>query len=187
MKRSVLASLCLAASLAAQAAEWNVATLFDRLARERPGRAAFQEKKFVSLLDRPLESSGELAFVPPDRLEKRTVKPRPERVVVDRERVTLERGGKTMSMGLRENPAVAVLVESIRSTLAGDLASLTRTYSVALEGTAARWRLILRPLDPAAATLVERIEIGGIEARVATVEIHQADGDRSVMTLTPLP
>ena len=89
-------------------------------------------------------------------------------------------------MGLRENPAVAVLVESIRSTLAGDLASLTRTYSAGLDGDAAAWKLKLRPLDPSLATLVERIEIAGSQAQVRTIEIFQADGDRSVMSLAPV-
>ncbi len=180
-----VAGLCLAAS-AARAADWDVASLFERLARERPARAAFQERKFLALLDKPVDSAGELVFTPPDRLEKRTVTPKPERLVVDRERVTLERAGKRHSIGLRENPAVAVLVESIRGTLAGDLASLTRTYSVGLDGNATKWRLVLRPLDPSLATLVERVEIGGAQAQVRTVEIFQTDGDRSVMTLSPL-
>lgn len=178
--------LAAALPLAAFAADWNVASLFDALARQQPGRAAFVEKKFLSILDRPLESSGELVFTPPDRIEKRTLLPKPESVVVDRETVTLDRAGKRHTLRLRESPAVAVLVESIRGTLAGDLAALTRTYSVALDGSPHRWRLTLRPLDPALGTLVERVEIGGAQARVATVEIFQADGDRSVMTLTPL-
>lgn len=180
-----LAALLLAAPL--HAAAWNVNDLFDALAKERPGRAAFHEKKYLSLLDKPVESSGELVFTPPHTLEKRTLKPKPERVVVDRERVTLERNGKTQSVGLRENPAVAVLVESIRGTLAGDLASLTRTYSVGLEGTRERWKLVLRPLQPELASLAERVEISGTHARVATVEILQGDGDRSVMSLSPAP
>jgi outer membrane lipoprotein-sorting protein len=186
VKRAIALAAALAC-LAAPAAQWDVATLFEALARERPARAAFRETRHISLLDKPVESSGVLSFTPPDRMEKRTLKPKPERVVVDGDRLTLERGGKTLSMGLRENPAVAVLVESIRGTLAGDLASLTRTYSVALDGGAAGWRLVLRPLDPAAATLVERVEIGGRQGRVATVEIFQADGDRSLMTLAPAP
>jgi hypothetical protein len=177
------AGLGLAASIA-QAADWSIAALFDSLARKRPRRAAFQEKKFLALLDRPLESSGELVFTPPDRLEKRTLLPRPERVAVDGERVTLERAGKTRSLSLRDNPAIAVLVEGLRGTLAGDLGSLTRTYSVALDGNPARWRLILRPLDPGIATLVERIEIEGGEEQVRSVAIFQSDGDRSVMTLS---
>jgi hypothetical protein len=44
---------------------------------------------------------------------------------------------------------------------------------------------VLRPLDPSLATLVERIEIGGGEAQVRSVEIFQSDGDRSVMTIAP--
>jgi hypothetical protein len=179
-----IAALLLAA-LPAAAAPFGVAELFEALAKRKPQRTAFHERKFLSLLDRPVESRGELAFTPPDRLEKRTVSPRPERVVVDRERITLERGGKTYSMGLRDNPGVAVLVESIRATLAGDLAALTRTYSAGLDGSEAKWRLVLRPLDPAVSTLVERIEIGGARDEVRTVEIFQADGDRSLMTLTP--
>lgn len=183
--RRLAAIACLAAAQAAGAAEWSVAQLFAALAREKPARATFHERKSMAILDRPVESTGELTFTPPDRMEKRTVTPRPERVVVDRDRVTLERGGKRHSLGLRENPAVAVLVESIRATLAGDLEALTRAYSAALEGSPARWRLTLRPLDPAAAQLVERIHIAGAGARVQTVEILQADGDRSLMTITP--
>jgi hypothetical protein len=178
--------LVLALSGSAHAADWSVATLFQMIAKERPTRATFHERKFMALLDRPLESSGELAFTPPDRLEKHTTKPREERVVVDRDRVTLERGGKRHSLELRANPAVAVLVESLRATLAGDLAALTRSYSTGLEGTPERWRLTLRPLDPAGSELLERIDIDGEKALVKAVEIRQVGGDRSVMTITPV-
>ena len=180
---AALVFLLLAPGLAA--AQWGVTQLFETLAKERPGRATFHERKTLALLDRPVESTGELAFTPPDRMEKRTITPKPERVVVDRERVTLERGGKRHSLGLRENPAVAVLVESIRGTLAGDLDAVIRAYSVALDGSPAQWKLTLRPLDPAAAQLVERIHITGAGSRLQTVEILQADGDRSLMTITP--
>ncbi len=180
-----MVGLAALALVAFEAAAFDVTSLFEQLARQRPPRAQFHEKKYLSLLDKPLESSGELVFTPPHTLEKRTLAPRPERVVVDRERVTLERGGKAHSLALRANPAIAVLVDSIRGTLAGDLASLTRTYSVALEGAPADWRLKLHPLDPSLATLVERVEIGGAQAQVRTVEIFQADGDRSVMSISP--
>ena len=183
--RRALAGLCLwLAAAAAGAADWGLPQLFAQLAKDRPGRATFHERKFMALLDRPLESTGELAFTPPDTLEKRTLTPRPEVVRVDRERVTLERGGRKHALALRENPAVAVLVDGVRATLAGDLAALTRGYSAGLDGSPERWRLTLRPLDAAAAQLVERIEISGAGARVGKVEILQADGDRSVMTIT---
>ena len=63
-------ALLLAAGLMAQpalAAGFNITSLFQDLAAQRPERAAFSEKKYLALLDRPVESSGELAFIPPDR------------------------------------------------------------------------------------------------------------------------
>lgn len=182
MRAGLAAALAFAAF---EACALDVASLFERLAKERPPKAQFQEKKYLSLLDKPLESSGELIFTPPHTLEKRTTSPKPERVLVDRDRITLERGGRKHSMGLRENPGAAVLVDSIRGTLAGDLSAVTRTYSVGLEGDESRWRLRLRPLDPSLTTLVERIEIAGSQAQVRSVEIFQADGDRSVMSIAP--
>ncbi len=185
MRRAALLAAALAACTVA-AAPLGVQELFDSLAHAKPTRAAFKEKKTIALLDKPVESSGELVFTPPSRLEKRTIRPRPETVVVDGDRVTVDRAGRKQTLRLREHPAIAILVESIRATLAGDLASLVKTYSIALAGDTARWRLTLRPLDPSLATLVERLEIAGSQDQVRTVEIFQSDGDRSVMTLTPL-
>ena len=169
------------------AASFDVAMLFDRLAKERPAYARFHERKYLSLLAQPVESSGELSFTPPDRLEKRTILPKPETIVVDGPRLVVERGGRMQTLDLAQNPGVAVLIASIRGTLAGDLASLSREYSIRLDGNASDWRLVLRPSTPALTSLVERVEIGGVDAQVRTVTIFQADGDRSVMTISSAP
>jgi hypothetical protein len=176
--------MCLALPVAAHA--YGVQELFQSLAGDKPRRATFQEKKTIALLDKPVESSGELVFTPPAKLEKRTSQPRAESIVVDGDLATIERGGKKQTLRLSQYPGVAVLIDSIRSTLAGDLNALTKTYSAAVAGDAARWRLTLRPIDPSLGTLVEHIEIAGTKGQVRTVEIFQADGDRSVMTLTPI-
>jgi outer membrane lipoprotein-sorting protein len=181
---AALTVLTLAATAAA-GADWDAAQLFDRLAKERPAHARFHERKYLALLSEPVDSSGELVFTPPDRLEKRTLSPKPEAVIVDGTRVTLERGGRKQTLELNEHPAIGVLIESVRATLTGNLPALTREYLVKLDGDAARWRLVLRPLDASLTRFVERIEIGGAEAQVRTVETFQADGDRSVMTITP--
>ena len=175
------------ATTAVRAASFDVATLFDRLAKERPAHAQFHERKYLSLLAEPVDSAGELAFVPPDRLEKRTISPKPETVIVDSTRLVVERNGRTQTLDLAQNPGAAVLVAAIRATLAGDLASLAREYSIQLDGDAAGWRLVLRPLTSSLASPVERIEIGGVDAQVKTVTIFQADGDRSVMTISSAP
>lgn len=172
---------------AVRAATFDVATLFDRLAKERPAHARFHERKYLSLLAEPVDSAGELTFIPPDRLEKRTISPKPETVIVDSMRLVLERNGRTQTLDLAQNPSVAVLVTSIRGTLAGDLPSVAREYSIRLDGDASAWLLVLRPLSSSLTSLVERIEISGVDAQVQTVTTFQADGDRSVMTISSAP
>ena len=185
MRRAcALVVIALAWPVAAQA--YGVPELFQTLGQGKPRRAQFLEKKTLALLDKPVESSGEISFTPPARLEKRTVKPRPERIVIEGDLATIERGGKQQSLRLSQQPGIAALIDSIRSTLAGDLNALTRNYSAGVAGDASRWRLTLRPLDPSLSNIVEHVEITGSQGVVRTVEIFQADGDRSLMTLTPL-
>jgi len=184
------AAAALAAVLATAApgarAAWDVAALMQLLHAHPPGRATFHETKRVSVLDRPLESSGELVFTPPDRLEKRVTSPGAERIVADRERLVLERAGRKQVLELRDYPEVAVLIESIRGTLAGDREALDRLYTLELSGDERAWRLVLKPRDPALRRLVERVEIDGAGARVERVAVDQADGDRSLMQIAPV-
>jgi hypothetical protein len=74
-------------------------------------------------------------------------------------------------------------VESIRSTLAGDLATLTRFYEVKLDGEERRWRLLLKPRDPQMQELVSEIRMSGSRNWIEVVEIVETNGDRSVMTI----
>ena len=53
------------------------------LAMRRHGRVEFVEQHFLAILKRPVESSGELRYDAPDHLEKRTLLPRPENLVLD--------------------------------------------------------------------------------------------------------
>ena len=181
MMRAVRAALlCGCAALAPSwaAAAWDVAALMQMLREHPPGRVHFVETKEVSVLDRPLESSGELVFTPPDRLEKHVTSPGDERMVADRERLVIERRGRRQELALAEYPEVAVLVESIRGTLAGDRAALEAAYALELQGDAPSWRLTLTPRDAAVAKLVTRVTIEGAQAQVRRVTIDQADGDR---------
>jgi outer membrane lipoprotein-sorting protein len=187
MMRRVAACLALlAGAVTASAADFDVGRLMDLLKSQKPGKATFHETKHIAILERPVESTGELLFTPPDRLEKRSTGLNAERMVVDRETLTIERGGRKQTMSLREHPQVAVFVDSIRGTLAGDRTSLEKTYTLALEGDAQRWRLVLKPRDAQLARIVSRIVISGTLAQVRRIEIEQADGDRSVMVVTPV-
>jgi len=188
-RRDLLGCLALLAFAgAAPAAEdWSLERLLAGFALTREARASFIERKQVSVLDRPLVSSGELHFTAPDRLEKRTLRPRPELLRVEGDQLSIERGERNLNLDLRSYPEVAAFVESIRGTLAGDRGALERFYRLRLEGDAESWALTLTPRGAGMAALVERVRIAGRHAVISVVEIRQANGDSTLMSVQHLP
>ena len=175
-----MAALCAGS---AAAADWSVAELMQGLAQRGPDRARFVEKKYIAILDQPVQSSGELRYVPPDRLEKRTIAPKPELLVLERGMLTLERGKQKHTLRLSDHPQIAAIVDALRGMLAGDRTALEKVYRLELHGNRERWALVMLPSDAKLAELVQRIDVAGNGSRVRSIEIRQADGDRSVMTI----
>ena len=153
------------------------------LAQVKSARGKFVERKHLAMLDGPLESSGILAFSP-DRLEKHMLAPHRESMVVERDTLILEKDGKRRVLALQENAVAWGLIESIRSTLRGDLATLKRFYGVRLEGDPADWRLLLTPLEGPMRKAAREIRIGGKGGWVERIEVIDAAGDRSVTVIT---
>jgi outer membrane lipoprotein-sorting protein len=186
VRRALLLALLLTALPAAHAADWQLADLMQQLGQIRNAQARFVERKYIALLDQPVESSGELSFTAPDRMEMRTLRPKKQSMLLDGNRLTLEQDGRARTVSLQSYPEVAAFVEGIRGTLAGDRQALERVYQVHLIGNAARWQLLLVPRESAMSRIISRIRIGGSQGEVLSVAYDHADGDRSEMQITPL-
>lgn len=163
---------------------WGLAELMIDLGRVKQAKGTFVEKKYLKLLNAPLESSGQLIYTAPHRLEKLTLAPKPESMVVDQGTLTIEMRGRKRSLQIQDYPVLWAFVESIRSTLKGDLSALQQFYKVKLDGTRQTWQLQLQPTEKKMAALIQRIVISGNNDRLNTIEIAEVDGDRSVMTVT---
>jgi hypothetical protein len=185
----LILSLAFAACMApvSYADEWDIDQLMRTLAQTRSGHASFIEKKSIAILEKPVESSGELFYTAPDRLEKRTLKPKAESMLLDHGTLTIEQKGKKHVLQLQSYPEIAAFIDSIRGTLAGDRKALERTYKLDLEGDEQNWTLTLLPLDAKMKKVVERIRITGGRNELRNIEINQADGDSSLMTIVQLP
>ncbi|RWA46833.1 acyltransferase [Cupriavidus sp. UYMSc13B] len=181
----LLAGAMLALSTPSGAATFGVDQLMSTLAQRKSGRVLFTETKYLAILDKPVQSSGELLFAAPDHLEKRTLSPKSENMVLDGDMLTVERDGKRYTMPLQNYPELAAFIESIRGTLAGNRQTLERYYKLGLEGRASRWTLTLTPADSRMAAVVSQVRIDGSQDALDRVEIRQADGDRSVMKIRP--
>jgi hypothetical protein len=174
-----------AATAATAAQPPDYAQLLELLEQRRHGHVTFTETQYLAMLERPLQSSGELLYDAPDRLEKRTLKPKAETLVLEHGVLTAHRGRRTYTLPLRDYPQVAPFIESIRATLAGDRAALERLFRLEFEGTLAHWTLLLTPSDAGLAGLVRNIRIEGRRDAISSVEIVQRDGDRSLLTIGP--
>jgi len=176
--------LCLPAwSHAEEESAWDVQQLMRSLAQVKQAEGRFVERKFLSILNRPLESSGTLLFQAPGHLEKHTLLPKEESLVLDQGVLTIESKARNIrrTLVLREYPALWAFVESIRSTLAGDLPTLERFYRIELEGDAAHWKMRLLPIELRTREVMREIRIGGRGNRVDSIEMLESNGDHALM------
>jgi hypothetical protein len=168
------------------AATWSLPELMRSLAQIKSSKATFVERKHLSMLKTPLSFSGTLEYQAPDQLVKHTLLPKPEKMTLNHDKLVVQSGDASASrtLSLQEYPSIWAFVESIRSTLAGDIETLNRFYDVSLKGQEKQWQLILRPADSKIKSLVNEILIKGSFDQINTIEIREAGGDYSVMSIT---
>jgi outer membrane lipoprotein-sorting protein len=176
------------ARCAVPAPEWNLSALMTVLSQVRSSTARFVETKYLHLLNQAQRSSGRLIYVAPDRLQKETTEPRPARLTINGDRLTVERQGQqTREISLHDHAEIGALAESVRATLAGDLPALTRYFAVTLEGNPNGWTLTLVPREARLREMVATLRIQGEHAAIRDIQTVEADGDRTDMVVTPDP
>ena len=179
----VLTVICVSPVRSAQpAAQWGIERLMRQLSEVEHSQARFVERKYLKVLKAPLELSGTLTYTRPGRLEKRTLKPKPEILTVVDDKLTLESPGRNERrvLKLQDYPVLWGFIESVRATLGGDIRALERFYRVELEGGPAKWQLYLAPRDRRMNEVISLIRIDGSQARIETIEVQETRGDRSV-------
>jgi len=172
-------------SLTGQAASMELQQLLGDLAQKKQGHATFVESKYLAVLEQPVRSSGTLSFQWPARVEKITLEPKPESLVLDDRTLTVRRDGKTLTFDLNGHQQILSFVAAIRGVLMGDLELLERDYKIELSGSEESWVMRLTPQDQQLAEFIKEIKIGGGRREVHSIEYLQRDGDRSVMKIEP--
>jgi hypothetical protein len=170
---------------AAPAADADLDVVLLQLSMRQHGHVEFIEQHFLAVLDHPIESSGDMRYDAPDRLEKRTLEPRKETLSLSGGTLTIDKGKVHRVVDLHTYPQVQPFIESIRATLAGDRAALEKLFVVQFNGALTKWTLTLVPRDARVKRSVAQVRIEGAKDQLSRVEIKQADGDRSLLTLRP--
>lgn len=169
----------------APAYAFDAEQLLAELAQNKQGQATFVETKYLAVLERPIKSSGTLSFQSPARIEKNTLEPKREVLVLDGDTLTVTRDGRTMTVNLRDHAQVLSFVEAIRGVLLGNVQVLDQVYKIQVSGNEANWRMVLTPRDAKLASMIKEIRMGG-GRQVRSVEYVEPNGDHTVMQIDPV-
>ena len=150
--------------------------------------ARYIEHRTLHILSKPIETRGSLRFEAPAHLEKvtdATADGSMERLTIDRDRLTIERGGgrPPIALALHEHPEIGVLVDSIRATLSGDGNALQRSFEVTPSGTIDHWQLVLQPREVAQRAVLQWMRLSGYGERITAIDTASGDGDRTEMSI----
>jgi outer membrane lipoprotein-sorting protein len=173
------ALLALLAAAAAQPADsLTLEQLMEGMASASGVAAKFREVKEVSLLSRPLETRGELYFVPPDRMARLTTEPSRAWLIVDGERVQLGDETGVEPIDLTGDPMASLFVENFVVLFRGDLDALRARYDVSFEARGDAWTLTLVPSRAPVDRFIESITLRGDARLMREMRVLEKDGDR---------
>ena len=175
----------LVAALAVPAQAFDLSELAASRQRVQEGAAGFHETRHISALAAPVERSGTLLYRRPDYLEMNVETPHAERLVISGRTLRVSTPAGERTLALDSEPALLAWTESLRATLAGDVAALTRYFATQLSGDKNGWTLALEPRDATLRAQVASIVIRGTGDAIERVETREQGGDDTVMDITP--
>lgn len=179
MKRRFV--LALLPALAMTHPAWAEATLestMRSLAAVREGHATFSEEKAVPELSAPLPSTGTLTWAAPNRLEKHTTWPSEELLRIEGDQLLLLRPAQNIrqELSLDQSPDIRPFVEAIRSTMAGDLATLRQYFTIDFTPGENGWHMQLTPLSLRIRSALQSVDFYGKGSDVSRIETRGNDG-----------
>ena len=184
-KAALLALLLCCVPDAGRAADWNLARLAELASAAGPGTYRFAEERYLQYLTEPLRLEGTLSYTQEGQLVRRVTSPRPEQAVIDGNLVTIHinKMDPPVRVLLSEQPVLNALILALRATLTGDLAMLKENFKTQLMGSEQAWSLRLIPDSNDLRQSVDGVLIEGRANEIRTIEIVEANGDRTVITI----
>lgn len=192
-----LSTLILAASTlsCAQADSNSRENVMSALADVKSAVVDFVEVRESGFLTHQIIVKGQMSYQAPGKLQRKVSEPFVEEITIDGDTVTLVRENDTnegeartvrQRVSLESSPIVRSVVESVRSTMAGDLSRLEELFNIQWQDTDDNWTMVLTPIDELLKETITSIQLTGNASKVATIKTVESDGDLSVTTLTYL-
>lgn len=154
-----------------------VAAVAAHLGAKAVVRAEFRQTQTLVAMKHPLVSTGSLVFLRERGVIWRVDAPYRALYVIGDAGVTeYDETGKRRARASRSTAGVAQVAMMMRAMLGGDLSALYSQFDVSANGTAARWRMQLKPNQPQLAQAIAGLTLEG-GAFLQSIAILAANGD----------
>lgn len=165
-------------------AQDSVDTVLERMKSTTATRIDYHETRYLELLEKPVEASGKFYAMPPDLLIREQLEPTSEIMGVRKNRYyyfSPDRGIHHSQEADSEDP-INVQFAAFQALVNGNQRLMETLYQVSFVSDPGRWYMVLS--DRMGSEALVRITVSGFPGQSADkIEIHQADGDRSVFRL----
>jgi hypothetical protein len=182
LQRSRIASgLLLLLLLTPQAHAFDLDQLSAQLAKPAVVRGPLIQEKHLRALPQPLTSRGQFVLSRDLGLLWQLQSPLQQDYRIDGQGIA-----KRTPSGWQQQPGQDVAAQQSRLFLAvlkGDHSGLAKDFQLQLSGSAEAWQLHLTPRSPLLKQIFDSIQIEG-STLVQRIELHETQGDRSVMRMT---
>ncbi len=166
--------------------------VLDQLSSVSEVFATFTEIKTYSLLNEKIKLSGQLEYIAPDTLIKKTTQPEAEYLKVTGDTLIVKKTeGEEQQLLLSNYPLIEVFVEAYRGVLSGNLRKLEQYYAVEFVDTLPsgqqenklKWVIKLTPTDEEVLEYIQTIIIDGAGETINKVTTLESGGDKIVLTI----
>lgn len=165
-------------------AEDSVAAVMARMKSTSATRIAYRETRTLELFEKPQEASGLFYGMPPDLLIKEQLTPSREimGILKDHYYYFNPESGVHHSRARDPDDPMNLHIIAFQALANGDWELMTELYNVAFFTEPGHWYMILSDKNESRSLL--RITVSGSAGQAADkMEIHEADGERSVYRL----
>jgi hypothetical protein len=146
-------------------------------------RGKFVQRRYLTDLTQPLESSGTFLFARDAGIEWHTLQPFDSQFLLTESGIAQrDEGGVTLRIQASEQPALTVVSRVFFALFALDLKALSHDFELFGEPRGTGWALGLKPRAQAMASVFRQAVVTG-GATVERVALEDGNGDRSEIVL----
>lgn len=155
----------------------------EQLQQSHFSRGHFEQRKFISVLPRPLLSTGQFTFRNDGSLEWQVIEPLQSLLVFNSEGIRQSQDGQLVWQLSGEQTATDMIRRVLNAALIADWRVLEDYFRLEASQQGEHWQLQLIPIDKLLLAVVTQVNLHG-STQLDTMTIFEANGDRTELAFS---